>query len=98
MIIYPFTTGGLYANQKAEVGFVIVTQDGEGGMVDIHARRPVLESADAWAMDGSETSVEEVAHIAYNCSAPSGELQWWKVSRDVNTPDLGKNSGSYLLL
>ena len=37
-----------YTNQEVEVGFVIVTEDCEGGMVDIHDRRPVvLEPSDA---------------------------------------------------
>ena len=29
-----------YTDQTVEVGFVIVTQDSEGGMVDLHGRRP----------------------------------------------------------
>ena len=29
-----------YTEQDVEVGFVIVTEDCEGGMVDIHDRRP----------------------------------------------------------
>jgi putative SOS response-associated peptidase YedK len=35
--------------QTVETGFVIVTEDCEGGMVDIHDRRPVvLAPEDAW--------------------------------------------------
>jgi putative SOS response-associated peptidase YedK len=38
-----------YTQQNVEVGFVIVTEDSSGGMVDIHDRRPVvLEPEDAW--------------------------------------------------
>jgi putative SOS response-associated peptidase YedK len=78
----------LRRQQTVEVGFVIVTQDSEGGMVDVHARRPVvLEPADAWRWMDAETTVEEAAHIAHSRSVPSEEFQWWKVSRDVNKPN-----------
>lgn len=51
--------------QNVEVGFVIVTEDCEGGMVDIHDRRPVvLEPEDAWRWLDIDTPVEEAAHIA----------------------------------
>jgi len=55
----------LYAWQEVEMGFVIVTQDCEGGMLDIHDRRPVvLEPADTWRRMALKTPVEEAAHIA----------------------------------
>ena len=45
-----------------QTGFVIVTQDSEGGMVDIHDRRPlVLQPDDAWRWMDLETPVEEAA-------------------------------------
>ena len=83
--------------QTAERGFVIVTQDCEGGMVDIHARRPVvLARSDSWLWMSHETPVEEAAHIAHSRSLPSEEFIWWKVSRAVNVPDPNKNSRELL--
>jgi putative SOS response-associated peptidase YedK len=71
-----------------ETGFVIVTQDSEGGMVDIHDRRPVvLKPEDAWCWMDSETPVEEAAHIAQNRSLPTQEFMWWRVSRELNRAD-----------
>ncbi len=54
-----------YTQQAVEVGFVIVTEDSGGGMVDIHDRRPVvLEPEDAWRWMNPDTQVEEAANIA----------------------------------
>jgi putative SOS response-associated peptidase YedK len=51
--------------QTVETGFVIVTEDCEGGMVDIHDRRPVvLEPEDAMRWMGLATPIEEAAYIA----------------------------------
>ena len=74
--------------QTVEVGFVIVTQDCEGGMVDIHDRRPVvLEAEDAWRWMDLETRVEEAAHIAQTRSLPAEAFTWWRVDRAVNRAD-----------
>ena len=87
----------LYAQQEVETGFVIVTQDCEGGMVDIHDRRPVvLEPEDAWRWMDPETPVEEAAHIAQSRSLPTEEFTWWKVDRAVNRAD-PNNDGKHLL-
>lgn len=84
--------------QKVEVGFVIVTRDCEGGMVDIHDRRPVvLESDDALLWLDPETPVEKAAHIAQAKSLPTEEFIWWKVDRSVNRVD-PNNDGKHLLL
>src|SRR5690606_36440972 len=74
-----------YTEQNVEVGFVIVTEDCEGGMVDIHDHRPVvLEPQDAWCWMNPETPVEEAAHIAQTRSLPSDAFTWWRVDRAVN--------------
>jgi len=86
-----------YIHQEVEVGFVIVTQDCEGGMVDIHDRRPVaLEAEDAWRWMDLEMPVEEAAHIAHSRSLPTEAFIWWKVDRAVNRPDPSKNSKQLL--
>jgi putative SOS response-associated peptidase YedK len=86
-----------YSEQNVEVGFVIVTCACEGGMVDIHDRRPVvLEPEDAWHWMNLKTPVEEAAHIAQTKSIPTEEFVWWKVDRAVNRADLD-NNGKHLL-
>lgn len=83
--------------QEVKRGFVIVTQDSEGGMVDIHDRRPVvLNPEDAVRWMALQTPAEEAAHIAQSRSLPAEEFRWWKVSRAVNRPDPATN-GAYLL-
>jgi putative SOS response-associated peptidase YedK len=90
-------TGPYGSQQTVEVGFVIVTQDCEGGMVDIHDRRPVvLTPEDAWRWMDPETGVEEAAHIAQSRSLPSEEFVLWKVDKAVNRAD-PYNNGKYLL-
>jgi putative SOS response-associated peptidase YedK len=75
-------------HQTVETGFVIVTQDCEGGMVDIHDRRPVvLKPEDAWRWMDLKTPVEEAANIAQSRSLPTEEFMWWRVSPEVNHPD-----------
>lgn len=87
----------LYAQQNVEVGFVIVTEDSSGGMVDIHDRRPVvLEPEDAWRWLDVDTPVEEAAHIAQSRSLPSDAFTWWKVDRAVNRADPFNNSKELL--
>jgi len=59
-------------HQTVETGFVIVTEDSGGGMVDIHDRRPVvLEPEDARRWMDPETPVEEAATLpkAGRCQA-----------------------------
>jgi putative SOS response-associated peptidase YedK len=86
-----------YTEQTVERGFVILTQDCEGGMVDIHDRRPVaLEPVDAWRWMDPETQVEEAAHIAQSRSLPTEAFVWWKVDRAVNKPDPEKNTKQLL--
>jgi putative SOS response-associated peptidase YedK len=77
---------------SVEVGFVIVTEDSGGGMVDIHDRRPVvLKPEDARRWMDLEMPVEEAAHIAQSQSLPSEEFTWWRVSREVNRADPNNN-------
>jgi putative SOS response-associated peptidase YedK len=83
--------------ESAQLGFVIVTEDCEGGMVDIHDRRPVvLEPADAPRWIDPQTPVEEAAHIAQSRSVPSHAFRWWRVTRAVNRPDPDNNDRQLL--
>jgi putative SOS response-associated peptidase YedK len=84
-----------FTPQEVEVGFVIVTEDCEGGMVNIHDRRPVvLEPDDALRRLDRETPVEEAAHIAQARSLATQEFIWWEVDRAVNRADPYNNGKS----
>jgi len=84
--------------QEVKTGFVIVTEDCSGGMVDIHDRRPVvLEPSDALRWIDAGTPVEEAAHTAQSRSIPSESFRWWRVPPGVNRPDPA-NNGEHLLV
>ncbi|SEL49740.1 SOS response-associated peptidase family protein [Nitrosovibrio tenuis] len=54
---------------------LIVTEECEGGMVDIHdCRSVVLAPEDARRWMDSETPVEEASHIAHSRSLPTEEF------------------------
>ena len=87
-----------YTEQAVEVGFVIVTEDSGGGMVDIHDRKPVvLTPKDAMRWMNVETTVEEAAFIAQTRSLSADAFRWWRVSPQVNRVD-PNNNGPHLLV
>ena len=87
-----------FTPQAVEAGFVIVTEDSRGGMVDIHDRKPVvLTPEDAMRWMNAETAVEEAAFIAQTKSLPADAFQWWRVSPQVNRVD-PNNNGPHLLV
>ena len=62
-------------------GFVIITADSAGGMVDIHDRRPVVltpELAREW-LDPA-TPKERAEHIVLHQGEPAEAFEWFKVS------------------
>lgn len=66
-------------------GFVIVTAAAEGGMVDVHDRRPVVLNADdagLWLDPGF--SAEQAEQLARSGALPPDAFEWYEVSRDVN--------------
>lgn len=86
-----------FSQQEVETGVLIVTDDAEGGMVDVHDRRAVvLEPEDARRWMDPETPVEEAAHIGHTRSLQTEAFTWWKVDRAVNRPD-PYNNGKHLL-
>jgi putative SOS response-associated peptidase YedK len=66
-------------------GFVIVTAAAEGGLVDVHDRRPVVFSAEDAAlwMDNS-LPPDQAEHLARAVALPPETFEWYKVSTDVN--------------
>ncbi|MEO6959771.1 MAG: SOS response-associated peptidase [Burkholderiaceae bacterium] len=68
-------------------GFVIVTDDAAGGMVDVHARRPVVLNADEarlW-MDLA-TPFDQAEQIARTSELSEEYFEWYQVSSEVNRP------------
>jgi putative SOS response-associated peptidase YedK len=62
-----------------------VTAAAEGGVVDVHDRRPVVFSAEDAAlwMDNS-LPPDQAEHLARAVALPPEAFEWYKVSTDVN--------------
>lgn len=65
----------------AETGFVVVTDDSAGGMVDIHDRRPiVLTATDALEWLDPNTTTDQAKRVL-SAARPESAFQWWQVTR-----------------
>lgn len=76
-------------------GFSIVTAAAEGGLVDVHDRRPVVfsrEDAELW-MDIT-FPLEQAEHLARSMTLPSNMFEWHPVSTEVNK---AANNGESLI-
>lgn len=77
-------------------GFVIITADAQGGMVDMHDRRPVVlvpELAREW-LDPA-TPKEQAEQMALNLGEPSEVFEWYRVSTAVGNT---RNQGPDIIL
>ncbi|SEO08245.1 Putative SOS response-associated peptidase YedK [Duganella sp. CF517] len=75
-------------------GFAIVTDDAEGGMIDVHDRRPVVFSAsDAATWMDPELSGEQAAQLARSVSLGADKFAWHRVSTAVGN---ARNQGAEL--
>ena len=76
---------GPFKEHKAESGFVLVTQDAAGGLVDIHDRRPVcLNAADAAVWLDPDLSTEQAEMLARSMALGPELFEWYKVSPELN--------------
>ncbi|AZD07586.1 Gifsy-2 prophage protein [Pseudomonas chlororaphis] len=76
-------------------GFVIITADAQGGMVDIHDRRPVVLSTDlAREWLDLTTSLERAEQMVLQQCEPSEAFEWFKVDRAVGN---SRNQGAHLI-
>ncbi|NMM38338.1 MAG: hypothetical protein HHJ09_12685 [Glaciimonas sp.] len=69
----------------AGAGFVIVTDDVAGGMLDIHGRRPLalsVEEALLWMDTG--ISYQQAEQIARTATLREDYFVWYPVSKEVN--------------
>jgi putative SOS response-associated peptidase YedK len=81
---------------REDDGFVILTADSMGGMVDIHDRRPIVlapELAKEWI--APSTSPEQAEEIARASGTATEAFAWYQVDRAVGNV---RNQGQHLLL
>jgi len=76
---------GSFTENRAEAGFVIVTDAAGEGMLDIHDRRPVVvEAADAELWLDPDLSPEQALELARRAALPPEAFEWYKVTPAVN--------------
>jgi putative SOS response-associated peptidase YedK len=76
---------GPFVEHRAEAGFVLVTDDASGGMLDIHDRRPVvLEARDAELWLDPALPAEQALELARNAAVAADAFDWYKVGTRVN--------------
>ena len=66
-------------------GFRIITADSEGGMLDVHDRRPVVfgaEDAKQWLSDTGSNAADQ---LLQEHALPVNEFTWYAVSRAVGS-------------
>ncbi len=81
---------GSFTENRAEAGFVIVTDDASGGMLDIHDRRPVvLDAQDAGRWLDPALSSEDALALARSAALPPDAFTWHEVSTQVNRAGAG---------
>lgn len=75
-----------------ESGFVIVTSEAEGSMVDVHSRAPIVFTAtDATTWLDPELSGEMAAELARNMALGPDTFAWFEVSSTVKDgPELAR--------
>lgn len=76
---------GGFTENRAEAGFVLVTDEASGGMLDLHDRRPVvLDAADAALWLDPALSPEAALELARRAALPPEAFEWHQVSTRVN--------------
>jgi putative SOS response-associated peptidase YedK len=76
---------GSFEENRAEAGFVLVTDDASGGMIDIHDRRPVvLNAEDAALWLSPALTPQQALELARHAAVPAETFDWHKVSKAVN--------------
>ncbi len=80
------------------LGFVqkiSITADAQGGMIDVHDRRPVVlspELARDWL--SPDLTKDRAKEIARDCGQPAEDFEWYPVTKDVGNV---RNKGEYLI-
>lgn len=87
--------GQFSADPNEHDGFVIITADSAGGMIDVHDRRPVVlapELAREWLTP--TTSNQQAEHMVLNLGEPSEAFEWFRVGASVGN---ARNQGPSLI-
>ena len=79
---------------RADDGFRIITADSQGGMLDIHDRRPVVYGAADARSWISGIPLTEADHMLQTRALPVEAFIWYPVGRDVGNP---RNEGCHLI-
>jgi putative SOS response-associated peptidase YedK len=94
LYLVALTAWGTPGDDKNATGFAIVTDDAEGGMIDVHDRRPVVFTAsDAAAWMDPELSREQAAELARSVALGPDRFAWYQVSKAVGN---SRNQGPEL--
>lgn len=84
MFLAAIAATGPWREHACEAGFVIVTADAEGGMVDVHDRRPVVFSAaDAALWLDPGLPAQAAGQLARSVALGPDAFEWHAVSKEV---------------
>ncbi|EJT85016.1 hypothetical protein PPS11_14271 [Pseudomonas putida S11] len=76
-------------------GFVIITADAQGGMVDVHDRRPVVLSPElAYEWIAAAMPSERAEQLVLNLGEPAEAFEWYRVGIAVGNV---RNQGAELM-
>lgn len=79
---------------KASNGFTVVTADAQGGVIDVHDRRPVvLTAADAALWLDEELAPEQAEVLLRSLALAPESFSWFKVDRSMGNV---RNQGSHV--
>ncbi|ODV41474.1 hypothetical protein AWV79_35480 [Cupriavidus sp. UYMMa02A] len=79
-----------------QAGMVIITSDADGGLVDVHDRRPVaLNESDARLWLDPALQPEAAEQLMHYGMLPSAAFRWWEVTKAVGNV---RNEGSQLAM
>lgn len=87
----------IHAGQPAmpDGGMVIITSDADGGLVDVHDRRPVaLSEADARLWLDTAMEPEAAAQLMHAKMLRADAFHWWEVGKEVGNV---RNEGPRLM-
>lgn len=78
---------GAFREHPAEAGFALVTFDSEGGMIDVHDRRPVvLDASDAQRWLDPSLSPAQAEQLLHHAALGADRFEWFRVGAEVNRP------------
>ncbi|KAA0178847.1 SOS response-associated peptidase [Cupriavidus gilardii] len=84
------------ADGMVDAGMVIITSDADGGLVDVHDRRPVVfNEADARLWLDPALLPDGAYQLMLTGMLPAGAFRWWEVAKEVGNV---RNEGPWLTM